>query len=137
IQGLGVGPEATVGICLDRSLEMVVSMLAILKAGAAYVPLDPTYPGERIAAVIEDSTPALLLTQKHIASKLRPTLTRIVCLEQAWPAILRESPRKPDCLVGPQNLAYLIFTSGSTGRPKGVEITHRSVVNLLSSMACQ
>ena len=132
---LGVGPGTTVGICLERSLEMLVGLLGVLKAGGAYVPLDPHYPRERIAAVIEDSTPALIVTQAEIASRLRPVPCRMICLDEDRTAIMRTSPRKPVSSVSPSSLAYLIFTSGSTGRPKGVEITHRSVVNLLSSMA--
>lgn len=135
LRSLGVGPEATVAICMDRSMEMLVSVLAVLKAGGAYIPLDPNYPLERIVGLIEDSSPALLLTQSQTVSSLRPLATRTICLDQVWPAILRESPDKLASTVGPQNLAYLIFTSGSTGRPKGVEITHRAVVNLLWAMA--
>jgi amino acid adenylation domain-containing protein len=137
LQNLGVAPEARVGICLDRSLEMLVALLAVLKAGGVYVPLDPYYPKDRIGAVIEDSTPALILTQAEIASRLGPIPCRMVCLDHARSAILHESPLRPETNVSPGNLAYLIFTSGSTGRPKGVEITHQSVVNLLYSMAKQ
>jgi amino acid adenylation domain-containing protein len=137
LKNMGVGPGTTVGICLDRSLEMLVALLAVLKAGGAYVPLDPYYPRERISAVIEDSTPVLILTSEDIASRLGSVPCGVICLDQARAAILQESSRKPDTNVSPRNLAYLIFTSGSTGRPKGVEITHRSVVNLLSSMANQ
>ncbi len=135
LQSLGVVPETTVGICLDRSLEMLVALLGVLKAGSAYVPLDPYYPRERIGAVIEDSSPLLILTQEDSAIRLGAIPCRLVCLEQSRDAILRESARKPDTELSPRNLAYLIFTSGSTGRPKGVEITHRAVVNLLCSMA--
>ena len=123
------------GICLDRSLEVLVGLLAVLKAGGAYVPLDPYYPRDRIGAVIEDSAPSLILTQEDIAARLGTVPCRVVCLDQARAAIMSQSPRKPETTLSPRSLAYLIFTSGSTGRPKGVEITHRAVVNLLSSMA--
>ena len=135
LQTLGVGPETIVGICLDRSLEMLVGLLAVLKAGGAYLPLDPYYPRERIGAVIEDSAPSLILTREDIASRLGPVPCRLVCLDQTRAANMSESSQKPETQVSPRDLAYLIFTSGSTGRPKGVEISHRSVVNLLSSMA--
>jgi len=135
LQSLGVGPETTVGICLDRSLEMLVGLLAVLKAGGAYVPLDPYYPRERIGTVIEDSAPSLILTQADIAARLGTVPCRSVCLDQARAAIMSQSPRKPETTLSPRNPAYLIFTSGSSGRPKGVEITHRAVVNLLTSMA--
>ncbi len=135
LQSRGVGPGTTVGICLDRSPEMLISLLGILKAGGAYVPLDPTYPRERIVAVIEDARPTLVLTQDSTASVLEPASVRLLRLDREGPAIQPGDPGRPSSAVGPEDLAYVIFTSGSTGRPKGVEITHRSVVNLLTSMA--
>ena len=135
LRNLGVGPETTVAVCLERSLEMVVSLLAILKAGGAYIPLDPHYPHERIVGVLDDAGPALLVTHSTIFARLGPLSCRTICLDQTLPASMRDKPPNIAGSVLPGNLAYLIFTSGSTGRPKGVEITHRSVVNLLWSMA--
>jgi amino acid adenylation domain-containing protein len=137
LRELGVGPEETVAICLDRSLEMLVAVLGVLKAGGAYVPLDPNYPDERIEAVLQDACPCLLLTLESVASRFGTVPTRIVALEAAKAAIARQSRQQIDCGVTGESLAYLIYTSGSTGGPKGVEITHRSVVNLLSSMERQ
>ena len=135
LRALGAGPGTRAGVCLDRSPEMLVGLLAILKAGAAYVPLDPSYPGERIEAVLRDAGPALLLTQDDVASRLGPSPSRVVLVDEIRAAIAREGDRAPSVAVGSDDLAYLIYTSGSTGKPKGVPIAHRSVVNLLASMA--
>ncbi|MBV9760554.1 MAG: amino acid adenylation domain-containing protein [Acidobacteriaceae bacterium] len=131
----GVGPEALVGICVERSLEMVVGLLGILKAGAAYVPIDPAYPGERIAFMLEDSEVAVLITQEHLRKYLPQTRAQLICLDSDWPAILQLGGDNPASGVRPQNRAYVIYTSGSTGKPKGVEIQHGAVVNFLASMS--
>jgi amino acid adenylation domain-containing protein len=132
---LGVGRGDRVALCLERSTEMLVGVLGILKAGAAYVPLDPDFPRERITAVLNDAKPSLLLTQQNVASRLGLPATPVVCLDKAWPEVARESDHVPAIAAGPSDLAYVIYTSGSTGKPKGVQIPHRAVVNLLSSMA--
>jgi amino acid adenylation domain-containing protein len=133
LQALGVGPGTLVGICVERSLQMVVGLLAALKAGGAYVPLDPGYPKERLAFMLEGAV-TVLLTQQRLLDLLPDHQARVVCLDTDWETIERESRSKPASDVTSDNLAYVIFTSGSTGKPKGVEIPHRAVVNFLHSM---
>ena len=135
LQNLGVKPEVLVGICVERSLEMVIGLLAILKAGGAYVPLDPAYPAERLAYMLSDSQASVLLTQSQLASSLPAYQGHVICLDRDGEAISTEREQNPTNDVTPDNLAYVIYTSGSTGKPKGVQITHCSVVNLLSSIA--
>jgi surfactin family lipopeptide synthetase C len=129
LQTLGVRPEVLVGICVERSLEMLVGLLAILKAGGAYVPLDPAYPQERLAFMLEDSQVALLLTQKSLVNSLPKHKVKVICLDSDWETIARQSPEKPLSAVTFENLAYVMYTSGSTGKPKGVMIEHKSLVN--------
>ena len=129
LQTLGVGPEVLVGLCLDRSVEMVVGLLAILKAGGAYLPLDPTYPHERLAFMLEDAQVTVLLTQAHLKANF-PTLATTVCLDADWPVIARLSTQTPAVPLTPDNLAYVIYTSGSTGKPKGVLVPHRGLCNV-------
>ncbi|WP_166144129.1 non-ribosomal peptide synthetase [Methylosinus sp. RM1] len=126
--GLGVGAETVVGICVERSLEMVVGLLGVLKAGGAYLPLDPDYPSERLAYVIEDARPALVLTQERLRARL-PESIQTLRLDADWTSIAREPRDNPAARATPQNLAYVIYTSGSTGRPKGVAVAHGGVVN--------
>jgi len=128
---LGVGPEAPVGLCMERSLEMVIGLLGILKAGGAYVPIDPAYPAQRLAFMLEDSRTQVLLTQKHLLERFSEQGTKAVCVDADWRTIGQESKENPDSGVTADNLAYVIYTSGSTGRPKGVQVPHRAVVNLL------
>jgi amino acid adenylation domain-containing protein len=131
----GVGPEVRVGICLERGLEMMVALLGTLKAGAAYVPLDPRYPAERIGYVLEDAQAPILVTQESLRSQLPAYPGRTLVLDQEPEEIGRESGENLEKQVQPENLAYVIYTSGSTGKPKGVQITHQAVVNFLTSMA--
>jgi amino acid adenylation domain-containing protein len=131
LRGLGVAPEAAVALCLERSADMLVGLLGILKAGGAYVPIDPEYPPERIGVMLEDGAPRVLLTQSSLLEVLPDTAARVVCLDQAWPAIAACPATRPDSGVGASNLAYVLYTSGSTGRPKGVEIEHHSAVALI------
>jgi len=128
---LGVGPEILVGICLERSLEMVIGLLGILKAGSAYLPLDPAYPKERLAFMLEDGAVPLLITQSRLTGELAQQDVKFVCLDREREAIARWPDANPPTRAGPNNLAYVIYTSGSTGRPKGVAIEHRSTVGLL------
>ena len=130
---LGVKPGALVGISVDRSLEMMVGLLGIWKAGAAYLPLDPSYPAERLSFILGEASVPLLLTQAKQMSGLPEA--RVVCLDRDWSLIAREQTSNPNVALSPDALAYTIYTSGSTGKPKGVEVTHQNVVNLLSSMA--
>jgi amino acid adenylation domain-containing protein len=127
---LGVTAEVMVGICVQRSLEMVVGLLAILKAGGAYVPLDPAYPPERLAFMLEDTQVPVLLTQRRLVESLPKHQARVVCVDRDWEVIERQSEENPISKVKPDNLAYVIYTSGSTGKPKGVLVGHRGLCNL-------
>ncbi|NEP59017.1 MAG: amino acid adenylation domain-containing protein [Symploca sp. SIO2G7] len=130
LQSLGVKPEEIVGICIERSLEMIVGVLGILKAGGAYLPLDPTYPKERLAFMLSDSQVSILLTTQTLVTELPEHHAQVVCLDTDWAKIARESDRNLDSGVTVENLAYLIYTSGSTGTPKGVLVTHEGLGNL-------
>src|SRR5579885_726636 len=126
----GIGPEHLVGLCLSRTLELVVGLLAILKAGAAYVPLDPTYPRERLAFTIQDAGLALVLTQRELVDQMPFSADQALCLDD--PALYAgESPDNIAQAMSNKHLAYVIYTSGSTGRPKGVCISHWSAVIFL------
>jgi len=131
LQKLGVGPETCVGICVERSLDILVGLLGILKAGAAYLPLDPAYPQERLTFMLEDAQVPVLLTQQPQVEKLPLHRAKVVCLDTDWDAINRESQENPISSVMADNLAYVMYTSGSTGRPKGVSVIHRGVVRLV------
>ena len=129
----GVGPESRVGLCMERSLDMAVSLLGILKAGAAYVPLDPQYPQQRLRFMLNDAGIALLLTQTSLLPRLPETSARIVCIDREGPQLNVEcdSGPPPDGAT-PESLAYIIYTSGSTGMPKGVAMPHAPLVNLVT-----
>ena len=130
----GVGPNVIVGLCVSRSLEMVVGLLGVLKAGGAYLPLDGEHPQARLAYQLAESGSPVLLTQEELLS-LVPDFKGIrVCLDRDWFQLEAESEENPDHVNSSTNLAYLIFTSGSSGKPKGVEIAHRSLVNYTSFM---
>ncbi|MEX2209206.1 MAG: MupA/Atu3671 family FMN-dependent luciferase-like monooxygenase [Myxococcota bacterium] len=134
LRAMGVGPDALVGVFIERSLEMLVALLAVHKAGGAYVPLDPAYPRDRIAFMLEDSGAAVVLTQERIAAELPATAARVLRVDADWPEISAHDERDVASLAGPANLAYVIYTSGSTGRPKGVMVEHRNVVNFFAGM---
>ncbi|BDI19716.1 hypothetical protein ANSO36C_55180 [Nostoc cf. commune SO-36] len=134
LRSLGVKPEVLVGICLERSLEMVIGLLAILKAGGAYLPLDPAYPSERLAFMLEDAQVSVLLTQQKLAALLPQHQAQVVCIDTDWEKINQQSINQFINSASTENLAYVIYTSGSTGQPKGVQITHKAVVNFLSAM---
>jgi amino acid adenylation domain-containing protein/non-ribosomal peptide synthase protein (TIGR01720 family) len=123
----GVHPETRVGLCVERSLELAVGLLGILKAGGAYVPLDPGYPPERLAFMLEDSAPAVLLTQRHLRERLPLKGTPALCLDSE--ELSRSSVDAPTAGARPDNAAYVLYTSGSTGQPKGVIVTHRALGN--------
>ena len=131
----GVKPEVLVGICVERSLKMLIALLAILKAGAAYVPLDPAYPQERIAYILEDAQISVLLTQQHLMAQLPKHQAKTICLDSDWNNIAQKDQNNLVNKVTSENLAYVIYTSGSTGKPKGVQIQHDAVVNFLTSMS--
>jgi len=136
LRTLGVGPEVLVGICVERSLDMVVALLGILKASGAYVPLDPDYPQERLAYMIEDSRMSVLVTQRHLLEALPSNRAQIVCVDalQENPKELTDGAQAEFRSAKPENLAYVIYTSGSTGKPKGVMVEHRNVVNFFAGM---
>ncbi|NJP18559.1 MAG: amino acid adenylation domain-containing protein [Hydrococcus sp. CRU_1_1] len=133
LQSLGVKTDVIVGICMERSLEMVIAILAILKAGGAYLPLDPTYPKERLAFMMADAQVSVLLTQSHLVETLpSQQQAAIICLDRDDPILTAYQSRKNlICEVKPENLAYVIYTSGSTGTPKGVLNTHLGLSNRL------
>jgi len=124
-----VGPEVPVAVCLGRSFEMVIGLLAVLKAGGVYLPLDPEYPKERIAFMLEDSGASVLLTQNHLKAVLPEHGAKVLCFGSDAETISRKSGGNPTNLSQPENLAYIIYTSGSTGQPKGVAISHGSIVS--------
>ena len=134
LQERGAGPDAPVGIWMDRSLDLVVGLLGVLKVGAAYLPMDPAYPTERLAFMLEDSGVKLLLAQRKLVEQLPEHDGEVICIDADWDEIATRSGKDPRKDVSPDNLAYLLYTSGSTGKPKGVEIRHRAVVNFLNSM---
>jgi amino acid adenylation domain-containing protein/thioester reductase-like protein len=132
LAALGVGPDSRVAICLERSLDMMIAVLAVLKAGGAYVPIDPEYPAERVAYMLADSESRVLLTQETIAPRLPESGARRVALDAESAAIAGRSGEDPRRQAGPDHLAYLIYTSGSTGRPKGVAMPHGPLANLFA-----
>ena len=134
LQALGVGPDTPVGLCLEPSLEMGVGVLGVLKAGGAYLPLDPTYPAERLAFMLEDARVPVLLTQQHLQATLPAQGARVIRLDADWPAISQEQVGNPVCTATPENLAYIIYTSGSTGKPKGTLLQHRGLCNLCPAL---
>ncbi len=129
LRTVGVGPNVLVAIAAERSFEMVIGLLAIAKAGGAYLPMDPAYPQERLAFMLEDSQVGVLLTQRHLLALLPepPTAVQLVLLDE--PRFALAGAEAPASGVGPEDLAYVIYTSGSTGRPKGVVLDHRGRVN--------
>ena len=127
----GVKPNILVGVCLERSPEMVVALLGVWKAGGAYVPLDPGYPKERLSFMIEDAQPLVLLTENKCLPLLSTADDKVICLDTDWPMLSQETGDNPAPIATPSNLAYVIYTSGSTGKPKGAMIVHRGLVNYL------
>jgi len=140
LRALGIQSEDRVGICLHRSIDMLAAVLGVLKAGAAYVPLDPAFPSQRLAMMIEDAEPRAIVTQHELTEALPPcAASRLLVSDAAGCSHVAIDPyaRKAGRTGDPARAAYVIFTSGSTGRPKGVVIEHRAVVNFLTSMARQ
>src|SRR6185437_4432358 len=136
LRGLGVRPDDRVAICAERSLEMIVGLLAVLKAGGAYVPLDAAYPAERLRFIIKDSAPAALITQSHLKKlfvgidESLPVLD-LTAATPPWQGRPETNPVVNAIGLGPQHLAYIVYTSGSAGMPKGVLVTHLNVVRLV------
>jgi amino acid adenylation domain-containing protein len=129
---IGVAPDVLVGLCVDRSLELVVGFLGLLKAGGAYIPLDATYPTDRLKFILDDANAPVILTQHKLLAKLPPTDATLVCLDTDWPTIAQSSSKQPDSGVTPENLTYVMYTSGTTGRPKGIAMPHRPLVNMIT-----
>ena len=128
---LGVGAEDRVGIYIDRSLEMAIAVLGVLKAGAAYVPLDPAYPGERLTFMLADAQCKLVLTSEALAETVPQGSSGLLRLDKDWDRVASLSVENPQTQFSGENLAYVIYTSGSTGWPKGVALPHRALANLI------
>lgn len=131
LRSLGVGPEIIVGIFMERSFEMLIAIYGILKAGGAYMPLDPEYPAERVAYMIKEAQPTVILTQKHLSASLPENGSKAICLDSDWSILARESSHNLANETKAENLAYVIYTSGSTGTPKGVMNHHKGICNRL------
>ena len=131
LRQLGAGPDTLIGICLDRSPDLVVAVLGVLKSGSAYVPIDPTYPADRISFMLQDADLGILISQQSLSSALPTSSAHLVMIDKPIESSLGPS-EGPAC--SPTQLAYVRYTSGSTGKPKGVQIEHRSIVNLIESM---
>jgi amino acid adenylation domain-containing protein len=131
LRRLGAGPGSCVAFCLNRSVELVIAALAVMKTGGAYLPLDPTYPAERLAFIVEDSRSEILIAEREIASWFTPGKCRLLRLDVEANAIAGESNAPPIVEITPESLVYIIYTSGSTGQPKGVEVSHESLLNLI------
>src|ERR1051326_2403730 len=129
LRSLGVGPDVLVGVCLERSLDLVVAMLGILKAGGAYLPLDHSYPPDRLSFMLDDARAPLFITSEPPSGRV-PSKKQDVVMVGA-PEISEQPDPPPHVDIMPDDLAYVIYTSGSTGRPKGVEVTHGGLANLV------
>ncbi len=132
LQHLDVGPDTSVGLCLERSADMLVGLLGILKSGATYVPLDPNYPGERLTFMLQNAQAPVMITQERLVERLPVQGISVLCLDTDWPLIATQSTENPDIPLHAQNLAYIIYTSGSTGQPKGIAMPHAALVNLFT-----
>lgn len=134
LQMLGAGPDSLIAVCCDRSLEMMIAVLAVLKAGAAYVPIDPTYPADRVSYMLEDAQTRIVLTREAVLGYLPATRATIICVDRDWAELAGYPDVAPVTAVTTSHLAYCIYTSGSTGRPKGVMVEHRNVTNLFAAL---
>jgi amino acid adenylation domain-containing protein len=132
LKSYGAGEETRVGIHLERSVEMIVAALAVLKAGATYVALDPSYPNQRLSFMLDDANVALLLTVASLEDSLPAHPAPVLLLDSDWPLIAAAGEHNPERSTTPEQLAYIVYTSGSTGKPKGVAVPHRGVVRLVS-----
>ncbi|MFO0108844.1 MAG: non-ribosomal peptide synthetase, partial [bacterium] len=135
LQDIGVKPEVLVGIYLERSLSIIVTLLAVLKAGGGYVPLDPDYPQQRLADISEDSQFSVLITQQKLLNSLPVQGVKVIVLDTESEMLTNQSPANPVSEVKPENLTCLLYTSGSTGKPKGVMLTHAALVNHSSAIS--
>jgi len=139
LRRLGVGPEARVGLHLERGLDMVVAVLAVLKAGGAYLPLDARLPAERLAALVEDARPPVVISRSGLHPEASRLDVRLLCLDDDGlrAALAAESPEEPPATAFPESLAYVLYTSGSTGKPKGVQVEHRQVLAYVRAVAAR
>jgi amino acid adenylation domain-containing protein len=135
LQDLGVGPDTFVGVFMDRSIEMVVALLGVVKAGAAYLPLDPNFPEDRLSFMLEDSNASLVLTQQHLSESLNFENIHKINMDGEFNLFKHQPTSNLKTSILPENLVYVMYTSGSTGKPKGVQIPHVAVVNFLLSMS--
>jgi amino acid adenylation domain-containing protein len=135
LRSVGVGPESLVGVFVERSAQAIVALLAVLKAGGAYLPIDPGYPSERIATILEDARPTVLLTEERLLNRLPAHGAQEILLDREIAAGSGPEDAGIESGAGPENLAYVIYTSGSTGKPKGVMVTQANVARLLSATA--
>jgi len=134
---LNIKPDQFIGLCVNRSADMLIAMLAILKSGAAYLPLDPEYPAERIEFILNDADVSVLITETDVLERLPENQIKTILLDSEWSQQFPAIESVPEVNVAPDNLAYTIYTSGSTGKPKGVLVPHKTVVNFLNSMSHQ
>ncbi|NER36671.1 MAG: amino acid adenylation domain-containing protein [Oscillatoria sp. SIO1A7] len=135
LRASGIGPEKLVGLFMERSIEIVVAILGILKVGAAYVPLDPGYPRERLRYMAEETQFSLLLTQKHLSDRFEASSMTVFCIDDNWEIVAGYSDRNLTVEILPENLAYIMYTSGSTGQPKGVEMPCINVVRYIQALS--
>ena len=133
LKGLGIGPDVLVGLYIDRSPEMITGIIAVMKAGGAYLPIDPAYPTDRVSFMLQDANSPVLLTQAKFMPKLPEHKAKVVCLDTDIALFDREPHSNPPCNSTPDDLAYVIYTSGSTGKPKGVLVTQYNVVRLMQA----
>ena len=133
LQARGIAPDELVGICAERSLEMIIAVLGVLKAGGAYLPLDPTLPASRMAYMLNDAQPCVVLTQPHLLARLPQMTITSLCLDADSELFANAPEDNPSPQTQPDHLAYVIYTSGSTGKPKGTLIHHRGLVNLVQA----
>src|SRR6516162_9016576 len=132
LRQIGVGPETLVGLCIERSTELIAAILGILKVGGAYVPFDPAYPRERLEFMLEDTkTPVFVIQRDLVSSAVGNRHVATVLVEDAVADADEQSDSNPPVVAGPDSLAYVMYTSGSTGRPKGVLVENRSVLRLV------
>ncbi|HXM76947.1 MAG TPA: AMP-binding protein, partial [Thermoanaerobaculia bacterium] len=134
LRDLGVRSETVVGVCVGRSINFPIAVLSVLKAGAAWLPLEPAYPGERLSAIVKDARPAVLLTEGHLAADLPDATLSVVRIDLDLEGISRRSPENVKSSGSPRDAAYVIYTSGSTGQPKGVVLTQGGLANYLQAM---
>ena len=132
----GVGPDQLVALCVERSLDLVVGLLGILKAGAGYLPLDPHYPPERLRYMLNDAAPRVIVTQASLRHMVADSRTETIAIDDDWQAIAANAGQDPQARrrgLRPEHVAYVIYTSGSTGNPKGVMVEHRNVTRLFAA----